>query len=306
MSSRWRTGTVTTTTRATTRTAAVAFLVTSIVVSAAMFPTAASDAVLPNPTRGEAASSAAASHVGPPFKVATYNALFASHTDGRNPRRAQFPHSTVRTKRTVKLFRRSGIDVAGFQELERSARRKFRSLAPEYRIFDASNKAVVWRMDDFKFIEGHTIRTRTYHGRLARTPVVTLRQRATGQHLVVMSVHNPADVRGPAEALRDEATQQELAEVLRYRHTADPVPFVVLGDMNARAKFFCAFTESGDMHAAAGGSHVNGVCDPPSFNKGIDWIMGSSDVAFSRFEDDHNTRLVTDHPLITAVARITP
>ncbi|PKH39001.1 Metal-dependent hydrolase, endonuclease/exonuclease/phosphatase family [Nocardioides alpinus] len=296
-----------TTTRTTTRTAAWAFLLTSIVVSVAMVPSAASGVVLPDPSRGEASSTAAAaSHLGPPFKVATYNSLFASHTDGRNPRRAQFPHSTVRTRRTVKLFRRSGIDIAGLQELERSARRKFRSLAPEYRIFDASNKAVVWRMDDFTFIEGHTIRTRTYHGRLARTPVVTLRQRATGQHLVVMSVHNPADVRGPAEALRDEATQQELAEVLRYRHTADPVPVVVLGDMNARATFFCAFTESGDMHAAAGGSHVNGVCDAPSFNKGIDWIMGSSDVAFSRFKDAYSTRLATDHPLITAVARITP
>lgn len=298
---------MTATTRTTTRVAALAFLVTSIVVSGAVVPTAASGVVLPNPTGSEATSTAAAaSHVGPPLKVATYNALFASHTDGRNPRRAQFPNSTLRTKRTVKLFRRSGIDIAGFQELERSARRKFTSLAPEYRIFDASNKAVVWRMDNFKFIEGHTIRTRTYHGRLTRTPVVTLRQRATGQHLVVISVHNPADVRGPAEALRDEATQQELAEVLRFRHTADPVPVVVLGDMNARAKFFCAFTESGDMHAAAGGSHVNGVCDPPSFNKGIDWIMGSSDVTFSRFKDNHNTRHATDHPLITAVARFTP
>jgi endonuclease/exonuclease/phosphatase family metal-dependent hydrolase len=205
----------------------------------------------------------------------------------------------------VNLFRRSGIDVAGLQELQRSARRRFTSLAPEYGMFDANTRSVVWRKDAFAFIEGHTIRTRTYHGKLARTPVVTLRQRATGHHLVVMSVHNPADVRGPAEAFRDEATQQELAEVLRHRHTADPVPIVVLGDMNAQAKFFCAFTESGDMHAAAGGSHLDGVCDPPSFNKGIDWIMGSTDVTFSRFRDDYDTRLATDHPLITAVARIT-
>jgi endonuclease/exonuclease/phosphatase family metal-dependent hydrolase len=222
-----------------------------------------------------------------------------------HPRRAAYPHSRVRTERTVNLFRRSGIDVAGLQELQRSARRKFRTLAPEYGMFEASTRSVVWRKDDFTFIDGHTIRTRTYHGRLARTPVVTLRQRATGHHLVVMSVHNPADVRGPAAAFRDEATQQELAEVLRHRHAADPVPVVVLGDMNAQAKFFCAFTESGDMHAAAGGSHVGGVCDPPSFTKGIDWIMGSTDVAFSRFRDDYDTRLATDHPLITAVARIT-
>ncbi|RYB96034.1 hypothetical protein EUA06_00055 [Nocardioides glacieisoli] len=306
MSIHWRTGTATATTRTIRRTAALGVLVTLLAVSVTMGPTAASGVALPGPTKIETTSTAVtASHVGPPFKVATYNALFASHTDGRNPRRAQFPHSTVRTKRTVRLFRRSGVDVAGIQELEHSARRKLRSLAPEYRTFGASNKAVVWRSDDFAFIEGHTIRTRTYHRRMTRTPVVTLRQRATGQHLVVMSVHNPADVRGPAGALRDEATQQELAEVLRYRRTADPVPLVVLGDMNAKAKFFCAFTASGDMHAAAGGSHVDGVCNPPSFNKGIDWIMGSPDVAFSRFKDDYNTRLATDHPLITAVARIT-
>ncbi len=237
--------------------------------------------------------------------MATYNVLFASHTDGRSPRRAAYPQSTVRTERTVSLFRRSGTDVAGLQELERSARRTFTSLAPEYGMFVADTRAVVWRKDDFAFVDGHTIRTRTYHGRLARTPVVTLRQRATGGHLAVMSVHNPADVRGPADAFRDEATRQELAEVLRHRHTADPVPVIVLGDMNARARFFCAFTETADMHAAAGGSHVDGVCDPPSFAKGIDWIMGSTDVAFSGFRDDYDTRLATDHPLITAVARIT-
>lgn len=274
------------------RTAALGLLLTVAAVPVLMAPAATSKAV--------------ASHVAPSFKVATYNALFASHTDGRNPRRAAYPHSTVRTKRAVDLFRRSGIDVAGLQELEPSARRTFRRLAPEYRIFDASTRAVVWRKDDFTLIEAHTIRTRTYHGRLARTPVVTLRHRATGQHLVVMSVHNPADVRGPAEAFRDEATRQQLAEVLRHRRTADPVPLVVLGDMNARARFFCPFTASGDMHAAAGGSHVNGVCKPPSFTKGIDWIMGSTDVAFSRFRDDYDTRLASDHPLITAVARITP
>ena len=286
--------------------AALGLLVTSAAVVVAMVPAAASDAAPAHLTRIDTASTRVPLNVGPPFKVATYNALFASHTDGHDPRRATYPHSTTRTRRAAELFRRSGVDVAGIQELQRSARRKLARLAPEYGIFDASDKAVVWRKDDFGFVDGHTIRTRTYHGRWTRTPVVRLRQRATGQHLIVMSVHNPADVRGPAQALRDEATRQELAEVMRHRRTADPVPLVVLGDMNARARFFCPFTASGDMHAAAGGSHVDGVCDPPSFAKGIDWIMGSTDVAFSRFRDDYDTRRTTDHPLITAVARITP
>ena len=294
-----------TTPRTTTRTAALASLATSAVVSLAMVPAAASGAALPDPTRSEATSTAeAASQAGPRFKVATYNALLASHTDGPNPRRAKYPNSTVRTKRAVELFRRSGIDIAGVQEFQRSARTTFKRLAPEYGIFDAVTRSVVWRKSDFKFIEGHTIRTRTYDGRLTRTPVVTLRQRATGQHLVVMSAHNPANIMGPADAYRDEATQQQLAEALRYRHTADPVPVIVLGDMNDRADFFCAFTESGEMHAAAGGSHVNGVCESPSFNRGIDWIMGSTDVAFSGFKDNYDMRRATDHPLITAVARI--
>lgn len=296
-----RPGTVTTTTRTARRTAALLVIVVSTVAVAVMSPATASGAAPPHSTTSDAT---AAAPVGPPFKVATFNVLFASHTDARNPRRPAFAHSRVRTERAVRLFRRSGVDVAGLQELERSARRTFRRLAPELGIFAAGTRSVVWRKDDFAFVEGHTIRTRTYHGRMARTPVVTLRQRATGQRLVVMSVHNPADTRGPAEALRDEATQQQLAEVLRHRRTADPVPLLVLGDTNARAKFFCPFTASGEMHAAAGGSHVNGSCEVPSFRKGIDWIMGSTDVAFSRFRDDYDTRRVTDHPLITAVARI--
>ncbi len=297
MSIHGRTGAVAT----AARTAALLFLATSAVAFVAMVPTAAPGAALPQSARSEAT---AAGPVRPPFKVATFNVLFASHTDGLHPRRAAFAHSTVRTERAVRLFRRSGIDVAGLQELQRPARRTFRRLAPEFGIFAASTRSVVWRKDDFAFVEGHTIRTRTYRGRSARTPVVRLRQRATGQHLVVMSVHNPADTRGPAEAFRDEATQQQLAEALRHRRSADPVPLLVLGDMNARARFFCPFTASGDMHAAAGGSHVNGSCEVPSFKKSIDWIMGSTDVAFSRFRDDYDTRRATDHPLITAVARI--
>lgn len=301
MSIHGRPGAVAAAARTATRTTVLLFLVTSAVAFVAMVPAAAPGGALPQSTKSKAPAAAPA---GPPFKVATFNVLFASHTDGRNPRRAVFAHSAVRTERAVRLIRRSGIDVAGLQELQRSARRKLRNLAPELGMFDAGTRSVVWRKDDFAFVEGHTIRTRTYHGRLARTPVVTLRQRATGQHLVVMSVHNPADTRGPAEEFRDEATQQQLAEVLRYRRTTDPVPLVVLGDMNARARFFCPFTASGDMHAAAGGSHVDGSCNVPSFNKGIDWIMGSTDVAFSRFKDDYDTRLTTDHPLITAVARL--
>jgi endonuclease/exonuclease/phosphatase (EEP) superfamily protein YafD len=297
MSIHGRTGAVAT----AARTAALLFLATSAVAFVAMVPTAAPGAALPQSATSEAT---AAGPVRPPFKVATFNVLFASHTDGRHPRRAAFAHSTVRTERAVRLFRRSGIDVAGLQELQRPARRTLRRLAPEFGIFAASTRSVVWRKDDFAFVDAHTIRTRTYRGRLARTPVVTLRQRATGQHLVVISVHNPADTRGPAEAFRDEATQQQLSEALRHRRTADPVPLLVLGDMNARARFFCPFTASGDMHAAAGGSHVNGSCNVPSFTKGIDWIMGSTDVAFSRFRDDYDTRRATDHPLITAVARI--
>lgn len=296
-----RTGIVTTTTRTVRRTAALLVIVASAAALAVMSPATASGAALPHSTTSEAT---AAAPVRPPFKVATFNVLFASHTDGRNPRRAAFAHSTVRTERAVRLFRRSGIDVAGLQELQRSARRTFRRLAPEFGIFAAGTTSVVWRKDAFTFVEGHTIRTRSYHGRSTRTPVVTLSQRATGQHLVVMSAHNPADTRGPAEALSDEATQQQLSEVLRHRRTADPVPLVVLGDMNSRARFFCPFTASGEMHAAAGGSHVDDSCEVPSFKKGIDWIMGSTDVVFSRFRDDYDTRIVTDHPLITAVARV--
>ncbi|WP_224274652.1 endonuclease/exonuclease/phosphatase family protein [Nocardioides lacusdianchii] len=296
MSIHGRTGAVAT----AARTAALLFLATSAV-AVVMVPTAAPGAALPQSATSEAT---AAGPVRPPFKVATFNVLFASHTDGRHPRRAAFAHSTVRTERAVKLFRRSGIDVAGLQELQRPARRTFRRLAPDFGIFAAGTRSVVWRKDDFAFVDAHTIRTRTYRGRLARTPVVTLRQRATGQHVVVMSVHNPADTRGPAGAFRDEATRQQLAEALRHRRTADPVPLLVLGDMNARAKFVCPFTASGEMHAAAGGTHVNGSCEVPSFKKGIDWIMGSTDVVFSRFRDDYDTRRATDHPLITAVARI--
>lgn len=266
----------------------------------------ASGATAPETAPPRVVPAVTASAAGAPFTVATYNALFASHTDGRRPRRAEFPDSAVRTARAVRLFRRTGIDIAGVQELEPRARGRLGHLAPEYRVHAAGTTAVVWRRSDFAFVAARTIRTRSYHGRLTGTPVVRLRQRTTQQELVVMSVHNPSDSRGPATALRDDATRTELAEVLRHRRGPSPVPVLVLGDMNSRARFFCAFTATGDMHAAAGGSHADGRCEPPSFAKGIDWIMGSTDVAFSGFRDDHDTRRASDHPLITAVARMAP
>jgi endonuclease/exonuclease/phosphatase family metal-dependent hydrolase len=119
-----------------------------------------------------------------------------------------------------------------------------------------------------------------------------------------MSVHNPASIRkfGDQTRWRDAAMNAQIA--LTNQLVADGTPFIMTGDMNEREKYFCAYTASGLMAAAAGGS-VGAPCQPPPASIArIDWIFGSRDIAFSdyRLVDDATVNGTSDHPLVLAEA----
>ena len=82
------------------------------------------------------------------------------------------------------------------------------------------------------------------------------------------------------------------------------IPFFMTGDMNERERYFCAYTASGRMQAAAGGSR-GGACQPPSADLArIDWVFGSNDVQFSDYRLVRNDLVArsSDHPLVMAEA----
>ena len=71
-------------------------------------------------------------------------------------------------------------------------------------------------------------------------PYVLLRQKATGRTVYVSTFHNPADVHGPAQRWRTEATTREVAPFTGSRPPGCPL---VAGDMNERDNYFSASRE---------------------------------------------------------------
>lgn len=72
------------------------------------------------------------------------------------------------------------------------------------------------------------------------------------------------------------------------------------GDMNDSRRAFFRFKPSGDLYAAAGGTHA-GLCRAPAY-RGIDWIFGSTGTRFPTFTVDRSplVQRTTDHPAVFA------
>ena len=78
---------------------------------------------------------------------------------------------------------------------------------------------------------------------------------------------------------------------------------ILTGDLNDRHDAFCRLASGAAMASSAGGTGT--PCRPPA-RGGIDWIMGSSGVAFSDHTVDRSqlVRATTDHPIVLARAKV--
>ena len=241
--------------------------------------------------------------------VATFNTLGASHTtaSGKRPTMAS---GATRTRWALRLLDAYAVDVVGLQEFQAPQRRAFhlygRGTYATWSPAGDTENSVAWRRSTIELLSASTVGIPYFNGHQRRMPVVRLRVRATGQEFYLANFHNPADTsRFPHQARwRAEATAREVRLVASLGRS-QRVPILVTGDMNERASIFCRFTASGQMTAAAGGSH-QGSCQPPQ-RPGIDWIFGSTrGVRFSSYTVD-NSRLVdktTDHPLVLTRAEL--
>lgn len=248
------------------------------------------------------------------FVVASFNALGSSHT-APGGSKGYMASGITRTHRTVALLQRHNIDVVGLQEFQRTQLNAFVRRTKAFNVFpgikrEQRNKqnAVAWRTSKFKLVNARTRTIPYFGGHRVPIPIVRLKDRRTGAHLFVISVHNAATTKthGNQRRWRDAAMRIEIAltKQLLVRHK---IPVFMTGDMNERERFFCAYTRNGRMHAAAGGSHVNGRCKPPPPQRArIDWVFGSRAVTFSNYAYLRTplVRSTSDHPLIRARARI--
>ena len=249
----------------------------------------------------------------PEFTVASFNVLGHSHTQpgGRVPAYASGPS---RMATTVGILRARGVDVVGFQELQRPQMDAFvRQTGGDFAIFPTpgdrqrnKQNAVAWRTSEFTLVDARTVPMPYFKGNRVPKPLVKLRHNDTGLEMYVMTVHNPASVRrvGDQSRWRAAATAQQIG--LTRQLLAEGVPVLMTGDMNERERYFCAYTASGQMKAAAGGSN-DGACRPPPASLArIDWVFGSNDVEFTGYEliRTPDVRRSSDHPLVLAEARL--
>lgn len=248
----------------------------------------------------------------PSFVIASFNLLGHGHT-ARGGKHARMSPGNVRLGRTATLLRRYDVDVAGLQEVHPPQYKILTRKLPGFDRYPGPGAAqrnkqnvVVWKRSQFSLVRGSSVFIPYKRGREVPMPAVKLRHRESGAEFWVVTVHNAPGKSRKARASKARALDRQIALTNRLAATGDPV--FMTGDMNDRVRYFCRYTASGRMVAAAGGSHVDGRCAPPSARLArIDWIFGSrSDVSFSgyRFVKTPLVRRTSDHPLVLARATL--
>lgn len=249
------------------------------------------------PAAGSATGSAGAAGI----RMASFNALGHSHTDGPRADRRGFRSSATRTREMVKLIESHDLELVGLQEFQPPQAKVFEGLTRgRWALFGNMDNVIAWRTDRFTLGAHRTFSIPYFNGSRRHMPLVQLIDRRGGASLSVLNVHNAADVAGPAAKWRRQAEAIELEEARREVSAGRSVVFT--GDFNDREPTFCALTAGGLMAAAAGGSNA-GKCTPPRGPLPIDWIFGAR-VGFSAYSVDSSpkTARTSDHPIVLATA----
>ncbi|MBX7098047.1 MAG: endonuclease/exonuclease/phosphatase family protein [Myxococcaceae bacterium] len=240
---------------------------------------------------------------GTDLNLGSFNVLGASHTTpgGEHPDQ---PGAIPRMKAAVKEIKKQKLDVIGFQEMQAPQLKEFMKLTDgKYGVYPGfklgkrdTENSIAWNKEKYDLVEAHTIDVPYFNGNMRKMPVVTLRDKDTGQEVVMMNVHNPADTKRfhNQEAYRDKATAIELAEAKRMEQTTG-LPVLFTGDFNE--------TTEANQHVAAG-SNLHAASDGRP--AGIDHMYGSPAVKFTDFMRDHSKRVryASDHPLLVGHVHI--
>jgi murein DD-endopeptidase MepM/ murein hydrolase activator NlpD/endonuclease/exonuclease/phosphatase family metal-dependent hydrolase len=241
------------------------------------------------------------------FTIATFNVLGHSHTEpgGKAPGMAS---GSTRTRWALRLLERHGVDVVGLQEFQSPQHRAFTTATTRgaWGVFPGPgpHNAIAWLRSSFTLTGSTRVPIPYFDGQPVRMPVVRLRHHASGQQLLVVNVHNPADTAAhPRQGRwRRMAKHREVSLVHRL-HREHGLPVFLVGDMNETTSYHCAATASGLMTSAAGGSHTGRSCTPPRPTL-IDQILATRPARFTGYTVDRGpVGRVSDHPLVLARVR---
>lgn len=243
----------------------------------------------------------------PILRVASFNVLGANHTDGPGANKKRFARSAVRTPNTVEILDNNGVDIVGFQELNRVQHDQFMGITkgawdmyPGDELTNyATHNSIAWRTSKWQLVEANTIPITYFDGKRIPMPYLLMRHKASGRLLWVANFHNPASTRHrePQLKWRTMAKNDEIALANRIHETG--VPLIITGDMNERETYHCAMTSRAPMKAANGGSYGTTRCVAPRDTR-IDWIFGSSYLRLFNYLAQRTplVQRTTDHPVI--------
>ena len=260
------------------------------------------------------------------LRLATFNVLGSGHTGpgSENPTMAS---GVVRMGYTVQILREQGLSAVGFQEMRLDQYDEFNRLTgtgwdawperPENTTVFAQRhiaNTLAWRTDVWEATR-REFQTHRYinDDSTVNYPVVWLRNKVSGQTMIMANFHNVSDkfnseISGGAAARRNEEIAAEIALANRLTAENPGVPIVFTGDFNEREPAFCKLVGNSPMRAANGGWATPTSCKPPALPIPVDWIFGSAPAAFSGWTkyQDALVKKTTDHPVVISNVAIPP
>jgi hypothetical protein len=242
--------------------------------------------------------------------MSSFNLLGYGHTAPGGDRRG-WADGVTRMNWAVRIIRHNGLQVIGFQEMQKPQYQRFAELeGAHYGTYPgdqltsaAMANTIAWKLHSWELVEAHTIQIPYFHGNLIRMPYVLLRNRLTGREAWFYNSHNPANAHGPAQRWRDEAVRREARLFNQLRTDYPSTPVISTGDENDKGRYFCPMVTKTDMRASDGGGVKSGTCVTPN-PMHVDWVMGSKGVSFTWHQALRNklVRKTTDHFVVMADA----
>lgn len=259
------------------------------------------------------------------FKVGTFNLLGNQHT-ASGGKLEKWPSGTNRMKESYDILKNSGVEVVGFQELEKAQRAEFlRQSAADngvWKLFPtnenytnfASANSIAWDSSVFRYVEGGYQRNLDYlDGKRLDVPWVLLRHKETNEEIYIKNTHDPVDKRNSDYRIANakKHISDGLARITEGKRV------VIVGDFNSNTivrpdydgkKFarndltYCIMTDGNQeiQNALDTAKDITGHCKTKT-NNGIDHIYHSNSnlkaTSWSSI-DDLDRLKISDHDLV--------
>jgi surface antigen len=188
-------------------------------------------------------ASGAALAGGSKFRIASFNVLGKSHTDGPSANKPGWATWSERIQASLRVIQSNNLEIIAFQEFEPDQRAYLKEHLPNYgqSTHGKDSDSIMWNSDRFDMVGKGTWET-VYFGGPIQEPWVKLKDKDTQQEFYVLSVHDPIN-RGQGSAqTRYENALKHKALVERLQSEA---PVLLVGDFNS------AYTKDGGAGATS-------------------------------------------------------